>query len=394
MDNYTTPPSQTNPGNAIAVPIFGILSTILMAVPFKLLVRSKNMPACALILLIGFTNIMGSVNAILWPNEAKMLAYNGAGLCDIEVYFRTPLFTAEATALCCLTRDLARAVDSDNPRLFESRAMRRRRLLLDCLFVFGPSIIQLPMNFIVQSNRYGLIPVYGCLDMMDSSWPRVVFMILWPLVFSAINAYYACKPPPPCYLQFSLTYLGLVIYRLRKHRGHLSATLSSTGSGLDTHKFIKLFLVAISVLVINLPFSAYFFYTDLPSPMVSFTWARVHNPATWYQIAYFQTSDSNQVQYNPWGSIAYGAVVFLVYGFTNDAINVYRRYIGKAGLARWWPELLEDRVLTRRSASNGSSTGTARWATRFDVVSKTVSYLDGSRKYSQATSTIVPSSDG
>jgi hypothetical protein len=98
-----------------------------------------------------------------------------------------------ALCVCMMVRDLARAVDVDHPRLFENKQMRRRRIVTDVLILFGLPIIQLPLHYVVQYDRYSLIATYGCVDLLDNSWPRIVLLSMWPLTIGLINCYYSGK---------------------------------------------------------------------------------------------------------------------------------------------------------------------------------------------------------
>ena len=67
-----------------------------------------------------------------------------------------------------------------------------------------------------------------------------------------------------------------VVFRLRKYRGQLSTTLSSTGSGLDASKFMKLFLMSCSIFVLYLPNTCYFFYLNIPVRLAPYSWSTTH----------------------------------------------------------------------------------------------------------------------
>jgi hypothetical protein len=90
----------------------------------------------------------------------------------------------------------------------------------------------------------------------------------------------------------------LLLIRLRKHRKNISNTLSSTGSGMGTRKYIKLVFIALGLFFIYLPVQIVFFFRSLPTTLVSYSWSRVHNPTTWSPIGFLHTSDLPAFQYN------------------------------------------------------------------------------------------------
>jgi len=177
--------------NAIVLPVFAIFALLINLVPFRLLYRVKNLAGCTLIITVAISNLISVINSLLWPNDDFESWYNGVGLCDIEVQIKYPLYTLIATSLCSITRSLARALDTDNATLHESKGMKRRRLMFDVLFCFTVPFFQLTLHYIPSDARFGIYPVYGCLTFFDASWPTIVIMYMWPPIFSVLNCYYA-----------------------------------------------------------------------------------------------------------------------------------------------------------------------------------------------------------
>ncbi|PSS22506.1 hypothetical protein M430DRAFT_74854, partial [Amorphotheca resinae ATCC 22711] len=308
---------------AILLPIFAALSIAIVYVPFVLLLRVKKVAACTMVIVVAVVNFLTFINAILWPNDNIAAWFTGVGVCDIEVQIRTPMSTLLATSMAYLTKDLAMAMDTDNPRLVESRAQRRRRLWVELTFCFAIPILQMALYYIVQANRFAIVTVYGCVDSVDSSWPTVVIRAIWPPLFALLNCYYAI----------------LVIYRLYKHRGMLSKTLSSTGSGLSAQRFLKLFFMASSFLLIYLPVTLYFFYLNLPIPFTPYSWSRLHAPESWDPIVFYTTATFPRTQYNGWVGVAMGFLCFIFYGMNNEAIDIYKSWSIKLGFATLFPRL-------------------------------------------------------
>lgn len=193
MENLASPVSYHTGPNAILLPVFAALSIAIVYVPFVLLLRVKKVAACTMVIVVAVVNFLTFINAILWPNDNIAAWFTGVGVCDIEVQIRTPMSTLLATSMAYLTKDLAMAMDTDNPRLVESRAQRRRRLWVELTFCFAIPILQMALYYIVQANRFAIVTVYGCVDSVDSSWPTVVIRAIWPPLFALLNCYYASK---------------------------------------------------------------------------------------------------------------------------------------------------------------------------------------------------------
>lgn len=179
--------------NAILLAVFGLVGIALNIVPLVSLYRAKNLPATTMIFVIIVLNFIISLNAILWPNNDTTGWFDGTGLCDVEIYIRAISATLIATSTAGLTRNLAQAVDTDKPILYESRSGRRRRYISEILFCFGIPATQLVTHYVIQAGRYGIMTVWGCFDITDNSWPVLVLFLVWPPIFAILNCYYASK---------------------------------------------------------------------------------------------------------------------------------------------------------------------------------------------------------
>lgn len=194
MNNSTTigPVDHAISANAIALPLFSILSVLIAIVPFKAHCVHKNVGLCGLIMVLATFNIFHFINAVLWPTDDFNSWWAGHGWCDILVKLQDPLLTAEATTTCCVTLNLARAVNIDNP-ISQTITSRRRRILLDVLFCFGLPLFQILLHYFIQPSRYAIGTIFGCENTLDNSWPTIVIMEIWRPIFALLNMYFACK---------------------------------------------------------------------------------------------------------------------------------------------------------------------------------------------------------
>lgn len=175
------------------------------------------------------------------------------------------------------------------------------------------------------------------------------------------------------------------MHRLRKHRGVLSNTLSSSGSGLNTRRFLKLFFLSASILIVYLPVTIYFFYLNVDHPFSSYSWSAVHDPASWKPIPFLTTATEPRDQFDGWVAIVMACLLFLLYGMNSEGMEIYKGWLVKCGFAKIFPRLLQSREMpmNRRGSSSRVS-----WTNRFDLVSKAMHYYDGSRKGSQALNSV------
>ena len=194
MDNSSSSIGATaNPINAIAVPIFCLLATLITYLPFRAFRRLGNFPACNLIVVNNIINIFYCINAVLWPNDNWSTWWAGYGLCDVEIILKSPLTVALACSLCRLTQAMANALDVDNAQFNTTAAMKRRKLMFDILACWGVPLWQICMHYTVQNGRYAIAPVFGCGDQLDTSWPVVFIYLIWFPPIMLLNLYYAGK---------------------------------------------------------------------------------------------------------------------------------------------------------------------------------------------------------
>lgn len=184
------PPSPKS-AHAIILPLLSSLAIIILIVPFIWHCRLRNIGACSLVFYLSLSNIFTFLNAIIWPTEDYNNWWNGAGLCDIEAKLKWPCVTGLACATLCITRNLANVLDIDRTEISQTRATRRWKTVLDLAICFAVPLLQIILHYIIQYNRYYILAIGGCTPSFDRSWPTIVIMYIWPLIFCLLNCYYA-----------------------------------------------------------------------------------------------------------------------------------------------------------------------------------------------------------
>ena len=204
MDASTSPVSYPVSINAVLLIVFSAIVIVMNYVPLVALFRAKNIGACTMVAVLITVNFFTMVNAIIWSNNDTQSWWNGAGLCDIEVLIRSTCNTLIGSSTCAMTRNLAQAMDLDNPRLFETRAMRRRRVFVDLAICFTIPFIQMAFHYCIQESRYYIITIYGCADDTVESWQTILLDLIWPPIFAIAMGWYACKfTLPPFFLSLT-----------------------------------------------------------------------------------------------------------------------------------------------------------------------------------------------
>lgn len=207
MNADDTIPNDTKSVQAILLPIFSLLAIILLTVPFIWHWRLRNIGSCSLIFYISLANFFTFINAIIWPTENFDSWWNGAGLCDIEAKLKWPCVTGLACATLCITRSLANVLDIDRAEVLQTRASKRKKAVVDFAICFTIPVLQIALHYIIQVNRYYIMAIGGCAPSFDNSWPTIVIMYIWPLIFCLINCYYAgvslLRSPPMLLINIS-----------------------------------------------------------------------------------------------------------------------------------------------------------------------------------------------
>ncbi|TVY64335.1 Pheromone a factor receptor, partial [Lachnellula suecica] len=374
MDNSTSTNTQDgsfDSVNAVVFPIFAALSIFIIYIPMNDFFRKRNFAMCSMITAVTLMNFYCLVNAAIWHNDDFNTWWTGEGLCDIEVNTRYMMSVALATSMACFTKNLADVFNPDSYSFVQTTSMKRRKLAIDILFCWGVPVLQIALHYVASTGRYDISPVWGCADNFDSSWPFVVFYLLPFPVFSLLSGYYAV----------------LMLIGLLKHRSNISSTLASSGSGMSTRYFLKLAIIACSLLVIWLPGQAYWISRQWPVDFHSYNWDSIHDPVGWGPIVFDHNSENPFLQYNGWTSVVLSFVIFVYFGFNGDAVDKYRKWLVNCGLGKVFPSLKGPRQRRRQGSTTRSSL-----SSHFDLVSKAMHYFDNSRKNSCVPSSLEPAS--
>lgn len=185
------PPRAPTTVHAYILPIISLISIIILIVPFIFHFRARNTGACALIGYLCVFNLMVFINVLIWPDDNFVNWWDGAVLCDIEVKIHWPITVGVAASTMAITRSLAIVLDVENGVLHPSRAQKRRKVLIDLAICFAVPILIVGLHHIVHNRRYLIVAIGGCTDSYSSSWPTILIIFIWPLVFVIINVFYA-----------------------------------------------------------------------------------------------------------------------------------------------------------------------------------------------------------
>ena len=154
------------------------------------------------------------------------------------------------------------------------------------------------------------------------------------------------------------SYAVTVIVRLHKYRQEFAHILSTSSTGLNKSRFVRLFVTSLLFLVIFLPLQIYVFIRNLTeAEITTFSWSSVHNPGTWQDIKSIPTF--GEVEFDRWVRVSLGYVVFFCFGLGNEAKATYSTWLRALGFGLVFPRLRSNRASnqhdnTRTSAVSSS----------------------------------------
>ncbi|OQD80224.1 hypothetical protein PENANT_c038G01744 [Penicillium antarcticum] len=310
--------------------------SILLGIPPLLLhAKNRNFPATSLVSWSVLLNLLNIINALTWPNDDVESWWDGAGLCDIEIKVMVAGYVGVPGALMCIFRSLANALDTDRATLVPSRGQRWRNQFMNLLFCVVVPVIAMITHIVWQKSRYLLYSISGCVNNFDESWVSLILAFIWPPIICLAAAYYCCKQPThPIFSQLIPAHHsqtpGLVLFRIHKYRSDFANIIRASSSNLSKSRFLRLFFLALSMLLAILPLQAYVVYTDihLSFPWHAYSWSKLHNK-NWSII--HRVATHGVVFFDRWTPVASGYMIFIFFGFGRDATRMYRAacwYIG------------------------------------------------------------------
>ncbi|KAI9807346.1 MAG: a-factor receptor [Piccolia ochrophora] len=244
-------------------------------------------------------------------------------------------------------RNLALVMDVDRVTIVPTRAQRRRRLLVDLLWCYGCPVYLIAIDYICQAGRYYIFTISGCTPAFDNSWVTVVLIFIWPPVFCIAGSYYCSKFSKSgafIYLRFA----ALLIIRLYKYRKQFTEILSSSNSHLNKSRFLRLFLIAIIMLLVFLPTQLYLFFLNVSYPRHPYDWDTIHGEM-WHDIILVPTG--GRVAFDRWIRVVAGFVLFFFFGMGRDAKNMYRNWLLGLGLGKVFPSAFQATSSTSTSTT-------------------------------------------
>lgn len=171
--------------------ILNILVLLLCIQPLLWQLLHHNLASTSHIFFIILLLTLNVLNVLLWPQPLTLSSNHGLILCDIELPLLLLAKYGFYGSTAAMLRNLARILDADEIELARSRKGKVMAQVVDGVLCFGIPTLVAGAHYAVQSARYMLYPVVGCVVSVSWNWVSVVVMDAPLWVFNAIMAYYA-----------------------------------------------------------------------------------------------------------------------------------------------------------------------------------------------------------
>jgi pheromone a factor receptor len=155
--------------------------------------RQANVAAGSIILWLMLHNFFNSINALIWPRDNIPEWWDGRVWCDIHVRIQVGSYIGVAASASMITRKLARVMDTRNITVSSSRGSKTRERIWEIAWCWGAPLVLVIVYYVVQSARYFVFGIVGCLPAYDTSWPSLVVNIMWFPITTMFATYWSGK---------------------------------------------------------------------------------------------------------------------------------------------------------------------------------------------------------
>ncbi|TFK50593.1 STE3-domain-containing protein [Heliocybe sulcata] len=285
------------------------LGFLLVLVPLPWHLRSGNVGTCLFMLWTAFASVFAVVNSFSWHKNTRDRV---PVWCDISVHLMLSFATAIPASLFCIARQLYAITRVSAIQITAAQRCRDRKI--DVVIGLCLPILQMPLQFIVQTRRYDIFEDIGCQPAIANTIPSYPLVLLWPTILCILSA---------CYCLFILrTFIA--------RRFELSKSLSSDFQS-GTNPYLRLILLASTIFVLGLPICGYMLYLSLAQPgeLVPYSWATIHAdfprvqevPASVWR---YNSNIRMSVEIYRWAVPCCSWVFFLFFGLSEEARKHYK----------------------------------------------------------------------
>ncbi|KAH6627867.1 pheromone A receptor-domain-containing protein [Chaetomium tenue] len=340
---YTSPSLQVN----LFFRVFlGLVSLFVTWVPARLLWRNGEFAGAVICIMLLVLNLITVINALIWRDDNVQTWWAGQGWCDIMTYTYFAMHTAFNICMFEIMRGLASKISlsrADKP----TRSERRRQRIVSALVIFTVPVIQVILTYFTTFGRYNVSTLIGCSAVYYPNWLYLVFYILPTPVFAVGAAYMA----------------ALTFYRYRKIdkvTREVARSKDGVAAARQDRVRKKLYFMTLVCIIVVLPLIMVLLFLNIieGAPWdLPYDFDTLHFGPDPFNVYFISFTTSDMMSFSAMnivyiGEIA-GIAVFIPFGTTPEALNMYRGLLLAAGLGYVFPKLKEEYV--PRAKRGGSS---------------------------------------
>ena len=336
---------------AVVLPVLSGIAFILDLGPFIWHVRNGNIGSASLIFWLLVLLAVNFINPIIWPRDNTQDWWIGHGLCDLEIRLLLGASVGCPAAITCILNRLAEVLNTKKTVVTKGSDEERRQVIAELSLCFGLPAAVMIAYIAVHINRYDIFAITGCAWPIDASWVSIVLVLMWPLIFCVFSSYYSGKcGHPQSQHETDKVYSVLVIIRLYRYRRDFSRLLSNAST--TRSRFLRIFAMTLVVLLVLLPVDIYGVLFTLRTGLHPYHWSWVHDD--WDVVLRIPTQGVI-VQWDHITWVIGGYLVFIFFGTSCDAREMYRGWLVSAGFSGFFPSLEQPRAKSSQQSSMLSS---------------------------------------
>ncbi|KAJ4304457.1 a-factor receptor [Collariella sp. IMI 366227] len=326
------------PYNSIALRInlffrvaLGLTSLFVTWIPAKLLWRNGEFAGtvfCVTLLVINFFTV---INALIWHDNDVDKWWDGHGWCDFQVYIQFAIHSAFNISLFEIMRGLASKV-AFNRAVKPTRSERRRERIVSALVIFTVPFLQVVLHYFAAFTRYNVSTLVGCTPNYLPTWIALVFYVIPIPVFAVAAAIMAC----------------VTFHRYRKVEKitrEISRSQGAIAAARQDRVRKKLYFITLVAIIFVLPLTTTMmvFYILDAMPLERYDFHSLHVGPNPFNSSFINFTTSHKMGFSKLATdfvaeVA-GIFVFIPFGTTPEALNMYRKILLNAGLGYVFPSL-------------------------------------------------------
>jgi pheromone a factor receptor len=180
---------------AIIFSVLSWLSWLLCIAPLIWHFSQRNVAAGSLVLWIILTNFSLGINPMIWPRDNVEEWWNGVVWCDINVRIQVGAQGGLGASMVMILRRLAKVMDTRNITVVPNRSSRIKGQLVELVWCWGYPLILVLLYIPVQSVRYNIWGIEGCISAYRPTWQSLVLSAMWAPITMTVAVYYAGNIP-------------------------------------------------------------------------------------------------------------------------------------------------------------------------------------------------------